>query len=128
MHCSHCGICCKKTEMLLSKEDIRLLEKTRHDQHEFARFTEHGYARLRNRRGHCVFYDSEKHRCKAYRHRPLGCRIYPVIYSEEEGVTVDDLCPESNTISAAEVESKTAKLMKLLQTIDNEVKKRRPRT
>jgi Fe-S-cluster containining protein len=114
--------------MLLSEEDIGLLEKTRRDQDKFAHFTKRGYARLRNRRGCCVFYDSEKHRCKVYKHRPLGCRIYPVIYSEEEGAIVDDLCPESNTVSATEVESKTAKLTKLLQNIDNEAKKRRPRT
>ena len=126
MHCSHCGICCKKTEMLLSKEDIGLLEKTGCDQDKFAHFTERGYARLRNRRGYCIFYDSQKHRCKVYKHRPLGCRIYPVIYCEEEGVIVDDLCPESNTVSAAEVESKTAKLTRLLQGIDDEAEKRRP--
>jgi Fe-S-cluster containining protein len=114
--------------MLLSEEDIRLLEKAGYNQEKFAHFTKQGYAQLRNQQGYCIFYDPEKHRCKVYKHRPLGCRIYPVIYSEEEGVIVDDLCPESNTVSAAEVEHKTAKLTKLLQRIDNEAKKRNPRT
>jgi Fe-S-cluster containining protein len=114
--------------MLLSEEDIRLLGKTRSDRDKFARFTKRGYVRLRNRRGCCVFYDSEKHRCKVYKHRPLGCRIYPVIYSEEEGAIVDGLCPERNTVSEREVEGKTAKLTKLLQRIDDEAEKRRLRT
>jgi Fe-S-cluster containining protein len=125
MHCSHCGICCKKTEMLVSEEDIRLLEKAGCSQKKSIYFTKQGYARLRNRQGYCVFYDPKKHQCNVYRHRPLGCRIYPVIYSEEEGVIIDDLCPESNTVSAKEVEHKTAKLKGLLQKIDNEAKKRK---
>jgi hypothetical protein len=46
-----------------------------------------------------------------------------VIYSEEEGVIVDDLCPMMRTVSAAEVTRKTKKLMKLLQAIDRQTGK-----
>jgi Fe-S-cluster containining protein len=94
MHCSHCGLCCKKTEMPLSNIDIERLKRTGYDRKKFVRSDKHGYVRLNNRRGFCVFYDAEKHRCNIYRHRPSGCRLYPVIYSEEEGIVADDLCPD----------------------------------
>jgi Fe-S-cluster containining protein len=123
MHCSRCGTCCEKTEMLLSRADIRLLEKTGHDKKKFVRFNRQGFAQLRNSRGHCVFYQTDKHRCEVYSHRPLGCRIYPVIYSEEEGAIVDDLCPLAETVSKREIKSKTDKLRSLLQRIDSETGK-----
>jgi len=106
--------------MLLSEEDIRLLEKTVCDKRKFVRYDEHGYARLRNRKGHCVFYDVERDRCKVYRRRPLGCRIYPVVYSEENGTIVDDLCPMKWTVSKIELERKGKRVIQLLKRIDLE--------
>jgi Fe-S-cluster containining protein len=123
MHCSRCGICCEKTEMLLSEADIKLLKEAGCDPRDFVCFNIQGLAQLRNRRGYCVFYNVQKHSCNVYRYRPLGCRIYPVIYSEEEGVIVDHLCPMMRTVSATEVTRKTKKLMKLLQAIDRQTGK-----
>lgn len=120
MDCSHCGVCCEKTEMMLSNADVECLEKMGHDRREFVRYDRHGFVRLRNHRGFCVFYNVEKHRCRVYRHRPLGCRVYPVIFSEQEGIIVDDLCPMKNTVSKIEFERKGKKLMKLLERIDAE--------
>jgi Fe-S-cluster containining protein len=120
MRCSHCGVCCEKTEMLVSNADIKRLERLGHDCQKFVRYDRHGFAKLRNRHGVCVFYDAEKCRCQIYRHRPLGCRIYPVIYSEDEGIVVDDLCPAQNTVSETELRREGKKLMELLQRIDNE--------
>jgi len=120
MRCSHCGVCCEKTEMLLSNADIERLERLGYDRQKFVRYDRHGFARLKNRHGLCVFYDVEKCRCQIYRHRPLGCRIYPVIYSEQEGIVVDDLCPMQNTVSKIELKREGKKLMELLQNIDNE--------
>ncbi|MGD0160778.1 MAG: YkgJ family cysteine cluster protein [Candidatus Bathyarchaeia archaeon] len=127
MRCSHCGVCCEKTEMLLSKADIRLLESARHERGEFVRVNRQGFAQLRNRRGHCVFYQTDEGRCGVYRYRPLGCRIYPVIYSVKEGVVVDDLCPLAETVSQAEIDSKAERLMRLLRRIDSEAEKLRTR-
>jgi len=107
----------------LSRADIRLLERAGHNKKEFALFNRQGFAQLRNRRGHCVFYQIEKCRCEVYRFRPLGCRIYPIIYSEEDGVIVDDLCPQAGTVSETEIDSKRGKLAKLLRRIDIEAKK-----
>lgn len=122
MRCSHCGKCCEKTEMLLSRADIELLERAGYTGESFVRYDRHGFARLRNRKGYCVFYDVERRRCKVYRHRPLGCRIYPIIYSEEERIIVDYLCPVKNTISNNEQKRKGRNLIKLLQKIDDEAK------
>lgn len=113
--------------MLLSNVDIELLEKAGHERGEYVRLDKKGYAKLRNRNGYCVFYDSAKHRCKAYRYRPLGCRIYPVIYSEEDGVVVDDLCPENSTVSADELKQKGMKVVKLLDRMDSEAETRKRR-
>ena len=121
MHCSHCGLCCEKTEMLLSSADVERLERRAgYDRQKFVRSDKHGYVRLKNRRGFCVFYDVEKCRCKIYKHRPLGCRIYPVIYGEQGGIVVDDLCPMKNTVSEKELKRKGKKVIELLQKIDNE--------
>jgi len=125
MHCNRCGICCEKTEMLLSRGDLMLLQSLGHREKEFARLNKQGLFQLRNRKGYCVFYEPEKHLCRVYKHRPQGCRIYPVIYSETQGVMVDDLCPKMDTVSAREIQHKAKKLAKLLRRIDSEAKNRR---
>jgi Fe-S-cluster containining protein len=110
--------------MLLSSHDIELLERSGFQKKEFVRLNRHGFAQLKNKRNHCVFYDARKQSCKVYRVRPLGCRIYPVIYSVEEGVVVDDLCPQINTVSREELGLKAKKLARLLRKIDGEARKR----
>jgi uncharacterized protein len=111
--------------MLLSKADINRLENAGYDKSSFVRFDKKGYAKLCNHKGHCVFYDVEKRRCKVYHHRPLGCRLYPVIYSEEDGLIVDNLCPEKDSVSTRELEGKGREVIKLLKRIDSEAEKRK---
>ena len=124
MRCSHCGICCEKTGMMLSNADVERLEKVGYNRQKFIRYDKHGFARLRNCHGFCVFYDVVKCRCKIYKHRPLGCRIYPIIYSEQDGIIVDDLCPMKNTVSKIELKRKGKKVIELLQRLDNEANSR----
>ena len=120
MHCSHCGLCCEKTEMLLSSRDVKRLETAGYDRQTFLRHDSNGFVKMKNRRGFCVFYDAEKCRCKVYRHRPLGCQIYPVIYSEYDGIVIDELCPQKNTINESERRKKGKKVIMLLRIIDRE--------
>ena len=120
MRCSHCGICCEETEMPLSEKDVRLLEKAACKRERFVRYDKHGFALLQNRRGHCVFYDVERRRCKAYKSRPLGCRLYPVVYSEGNVAIVDELCPMGRTVSRAELRKKGEKVGELLRRIELE--------
>ncbi|MBS7608863.1 MAG: YkgJ family cysteine cluster protein [Candidatus Bathyarchaeia archaeon] len=121
MHCLHCGKCCHRTEMELSLKDIQRLASAGFRPEDF--ITVHGdVPRLRNVNGWCYFYDPFKRRCKAYKLRPLGCRIYPVIYVEGEGFTLDKLCPMRHTVSEKEFKLKAKTLKKLLAKIDLERK------
>jgi Fe-S-cluster containining protein len=106
--------------MMLSSADVKRLERAGYDRNKFAYHDKNGFVRLKNRRGFCVFYDAEKRRCKIYKLRPLGCRVYPAIYGELEGIIVDDLCPMKNTIQESELKRKGKKVMKLIETIDRE--------
>jgi Fe-S-cluster containining protein len=106
--------------MMLSNTDVELLEKMEYNRQKFIRYDKYGFVRLQNCHEFCVFYDVVKCCCKIYKYRPLGCRIYPVIYSEQEGIVVDDLCPMKNTVSEIELKRKGKKVIELLQRIDNE--------
>ena len=124
MRCLRCGVCCKETEMLLSEKDIERLERTGYAQEFFVHFDSEGYATLRNQSGHCVFYDPDKKLCKVRASRPLGCRIYPVMYDEEHGIVLDSICPSCNSVDEKEKAKRGAKVLKLLETIDAEAERR----
>lgn len=111
--------------MLLSKEDIKRLEKKGFHKKYFMKIDKEGYAQLKNRTGYCVFYDLEKHLCKVYEDKPAGCGVYPVILDEEVGIIIDDICPEKGTITPEEKEEKGKAVIKLLEVIDAEAKARR---
>ena len=125
MRCSHCGVCCTETEMLLSQNDIIRLTKLGFSKRYFVRFDKQGYAFLKNKDGYCVFYDRNRHQCSVYPDRPRGCHVYPVILDEDVGIILDDLCPERDTISDNEKIEKGKRVMRLLQEIDNEAVERR---
>ncbi|MGD6809054.1 MAG: YkgJ family cysteine cluster protein [Candidatus Bathyarchaeia archaeon] len=125
MRCSHCGICCTETEMLLSNEDIKRLEKKGFHKKYFMKIDKQGYAQLKNRNGYCVFYDIEKRQCSIYTERPEGCRVYPVILDEDVGIIIDEICPEKSTITPEEKEEKGKVVIRLLEAIDAEAEARR---
>jgi uncharacterized protein len=120
MRCIRCGICCQETDMLLSKADISRLEKHGYSQDSFVRLDREGYALLRNRQGHCVFYNNQERRCDVYAHRPSGCRIYPVISDEEKCILVDSICHAQGTITEKEKMQRGKQVTKLLEKIDSE--------
>jgi hypothetical protein len=105
--------------MLLSKEDIERLERLGFSREDFTVTAGDGLTMLRNVGERCYFYDPEEKKCQVYEHRPLGCFIYPVIYSNDEGVIVDELCPMGQTISEQELRTKGKILGRLLKKIDN---------
>lgn len=113
--------------MLLSSGDIEQLEKEGHQREFFALFDNEGYAKLRNMKSHCVFYDVEKSRCKVYASRPLGCRLYPVIYVENKGIVVDNICSARGKFNEKTMEGKGRKVLKFLEKIDEEAESRRNR-
>lgn len=111
--------------MLLADEDIERLERKGYSKQFFTRFDGKGYATLRNQQGCCVFYDAENQRCKVYADRPLGCRIYPVMYDEEKGIVVDAICHAKDTVTEKQKAKRGKKVLKLLEKIDAEATERR---
>ncbi len=124
MHCSNCGVCCTETEMLLSKKDIKRLEKSGFKQNQFVIFDRNGYAQIRNLEGYCFFYDRLNHQCSVYSDRPAGCRVYPVILDEETGIILDDICESNKSITQSEKNLKGKRVIKLLEIIDSEARER----
>jgi Fe-S-cluster containining protein len=100
--CLKCGACCVGTEMELLAEDIRRVAAAGYAPEDFA-VERDGIYRLRNVDGHCVFYDPSSRSCRIYSIRPVGCRLYPLVY-DGETVTVDRSCPAWRTVPRREVE------------------------
>ena len=88
--------------MELLPEDIERIESLGYKFDEFAEVGDDGIVRLRNVDGRCVFYDAEKRSCKIYEHRPIGCRLYPVVYVDGS-IGVDRLCPTWYTVRRSEL-------------------------
>lgn len=122
MRCSHCEKCCRDTEMELCRADIARLVRRGYQRDDFSHVGADGIPRLRNAGAYCFFYDRDRKRCKEYAHRPLGCAIYPIILSTGGEIIIDSLCPEADTVTQNEIESKGQRLRRLLDTIDLEAR------
>ena len=86
-----CIQCCKDTNMLLSKTDIKRIESLGYSC-DFFVDTHDGWFQLKNRDGHCVFHNGMK--CLIYEHRPEGCQLYPIIFDKENNCAIlDEECP-----------------------------------
>mgnify|MGYP000029319360 CR=1 FL=1 len=95
----YCGKCCYNTEMPLTREDIERIVKLGFPEKYFVNYNGQ-VPKLKNIEGHCVFLDVRTGKCKIYENRPLGCRLYPLVYdAKEDRVTVDKLCPKFNEVS-----------------------------
>ena len=120
MRCSNCGVCCTETEMLLSKKDIKRLERKGFNQNQFVKYDKQGYAQLKNLDGYCIFYDLKNRQCRVYVNRPAGCRVYPVILHEARGIILDSICQSRQSITLSEKKLKGQRVIKLLEVIDSE--------
>jgi len=87
--------------MLLLDEDVKRIAGLGYKEQFFAAGSE-SFKVLRNSRaGRCVFHDGEG--CSIYEDRPQGCKLYPIIFSEDSMSAVkDDLCPYRNEFSLSE--------------------------
>jgi Fe-S-cluster containining protein len=115
--CLKCGKCCIETQMPLTRRDIERIERLGYRRWEFS-VENDGKLKLRNINGHCYFLNPKNMKCKIYRDRPEGCRIYPVVYIEGGYVGVDDECPASKTVTIREICKKKPKLIKLLIEVE----------
>jgi hypothetical protein len=124
MVCNRCGTCCLETEMLLSTKDIEKLIIKGYSIEFFTRHDNKGYIILKNQNGHCVFFDENKKKCIIYNDRPTGCRLYPIIFDETKGIIIDKICPSNKSWTKNRKKTTGKKVIKLLEKIDNEAKKR----
>ncbi len=112
-----CCECCIETEMPLTREDVGRLEALGHEAGAFT-VEEDGFTFLANVEGRCYFLSPEG-RCIAYEDRPEGCRLYPLVLSEDmSDFRLDHLCPHTAAVGPGEVHQ-TA-LLELLDLIARE--------
>ncbi|MBS7625187.1 YkgJ family cysteine cluster protein [Candidatus Bathyarchaeota archaeon] len=87
----NCALCCHETKMYLTWLDINRIVKLGYSLRSFAERSE-GIWRLKNIGGRCFFLEGSK--CKIYKFRPYGCRLYPLVYDQEmKRAKLDNLCP-----------------------------------
>ena len=111
-----CGKCCHNTEMPLLISDILRIEALGFKREYFVVYR-NGVPRLRNVNGRCVFL-SGNNACTIYRHRPLGCRLYPLVYDVSSNrVVIDDLCPKRDEIKKKVLPHHRRCLLELLKEL-----------
>ncbi len=127
--CNHNGdcdedrLCCLKTEMTLTQDDIRRIESLGYDRDEFVHRAQDGFYELRNIDGHCFFYDPSSKLCRIYEHRPEGCRYYPVVYdARADRCIVDEECPSRSTVSDDEIRRICHGVRTLIRTLVREAR------
>jgi Fe-S-cluster containining protein len=93
-----CVACCIETEMPLTKDDLKRIEKLGFKWIDFTVEAE-GETRLKNRGKICFFLKDGK--CMIYENRPEGCRIYPLVYDVDSHKFIyDHVCPHSTEFKA----------------------------
>ncbi len=110
-----CHECCRETEMQLSEEDIWRLERLGYRRDEFSMVVD-GIRVLKNVEGKCFFLRDGM--CGVYAYRPLGCRLYPVVYDIDTGkATIHDFCPYGSSIDRKEIKKVERVLIKQIREI-----------
>jgi hypothetical protein len=115
-----CVACCLQTEMPLTEDDVKRIEKLGFKRTEFI-FEAGEETRLRNVNRTCFFLKDE--RCSVYEERPEGCRIYPLIYDlDTHKFVYDTVCSYSTEFKVTREEKD--RLKRLIKKLDREAKKR----
>ena len=109
LYCFKCGLCCHATEMILLESDLKLISQYTGLDHEEFSVKKGRFRVLKNVDGRCFFYDQKTGTCRIYAARPIGCSLYPLVFSEDGHVEVDDYCPLSRLIPS--YEKRKAKLL-----------------
>jgi len=118
VHCPFklCNVCCINTEMPLLEEDIERITKHGFKREYFVKEKD-GFLVLKNQKGKCVFL--KKRKCIIYQDRPLGCRLYPLIYDIDfKNATIDYECPQKEFFYKY---TKNKELIKLLEKTVNQL-------
>ncbi len=115
-----CVACCLETEMPLTEDDVKKIEKLGFKRTEFT-FEAGEETRLRNVNRACFFL--KEGRCSVYEERPEGCRVYPLVYDlDTHKFVYDTVCSYSTEFKATKEEKD--RLKRLIKKLDREAKKR----
>ena len=88
-----CHKCCTEAEMPLTEADVGRLEALGHRRERFSVLDDEWVPQLRMVDGHCFFLGPTG-RCSVHDARPIGCRLYPMVWDQYTGrVARDDFCP-----------------------------------
>ncbi len=113
-----CVLCCVETEMPLTRDDMKRIEKLGYKRIDFAVEAE-GETRLKNVSKKCFFLKVD--RCSIYEDRPEGCRTYPLVYDADSYKFVfDPVCP--NSIEYKVTKEDKERLKHLIKKIEKEKK------
>ena len=111
-----CIKCCKQTSMLLSYKDIGRIQNKGFNINYFVR-KKNGWLKLKNKDGKCVFHNGKI--CLIYDSRPDGCKIYPLIFNEEnKNAVIDKECPYKDSFNFNSKDTK--KLYSLINQLKSE--------
>lgn len=118
---NYCTQCCLDTMMILSSDDIKKIENLGFKK-DFFVLQKEDWLMLKNHNGRCVFHNGFK--CTIYSNRPIGCKLYPVIYDKDKNCAVfDEDCPYRNCFEMSS--SIINKLYTVIKQIEYEKLKRK---
>ena len=116
----NCIECCLETQMPLLKEDIKRIIALGFN-YDYFIINKNNWLQLKNYGGRCVFNDGEK--CLIYEDRPEGCKLYPIIYDEDECCAVlDEYCKYRGWFEISKNDCRT--LFALIRKLKDEREKR----
>jgi uncharacterized protein len=111
-----CIQCCIKTNMVLTTQDIKTIEKLGYEPQTFVT-QRNGWLQLRNHKGRCVFHNGTI--CTIYEHRPEGCVLYPIVFDKDDRCAIyDSQCPQKQCFSLSR--AKEQQLHSLIQHLEAE--------
>lgn len=106
--------------MPLTLIDIKRILKLGYRVSDFAERAHHEW-RLRNVYGRCFFLEDS--RCKIYRYRPYGCRLYPLVYDwGRHRIILDKSCPYREEFKIREEDAR--KMMFVLKFLRSQLRGR----
>jgi uncharacterized protein len=113
---NNCIKCCLNTMMILCQEDIKRIKNLGFKK-DFFVVQKDGWFMLKNHEGRCVFHNGTK--CSIYENRPIGCRLYPVIFDKDKNCAVFDKdCPYSKFFEMSD--SIIDELQKVVKKVESE--------
>ena len=120
---SDCFACCKDTRMPLLKEDIARIVKKGYALTDFT-VMDDGFIVLRNKDSYCVFL--KEGRCSIYSIRPIGCRLYPLVYDiDNDEPIIDKECAHPDAFLIKNIPSPVLDLLE--KTVDTLIRERNQR-